>query len=164
MARHLDWTPRVRLDEGLRRQVAWQNAGQDALAIYLIEDIEKILKLAAKGVAKVKIGNVSMIDAGDGRTLTSYVSSYPAMLSAILKAVADTTGLDISNAIAGRTASVVDLGAALPAPAQSLIPAELASAAADLAVSPDGGGAEARSPEPRTQPYPAASSPEGRKG
>jgi len=81
---------------------AWSEAGDSALTIYLIEDFEKILGSAAKGVAKVKVGNLQMIDGGDGRVLSSYIASYPAMLSSIFEAVAQSTGIDIPKAIAGR--------------------------------------------------------------
>ncbi|MBI4818587.1 MAG: flotillin family protein [Deltaproteobacteria bacterium] len=80
---------------------SWQAAGQNALAIYLIEDIEKILGRAAQGVGKISIKNLSMIDGGDGQTLAAYVSTYPAMLNAIMKAVAETTGIDIPAVVSG---------------------------------------------------------------
>jgi flotillin len=81
---------------------AWKEAGDSALSIYLIEDFEKILASAAKGVAKVKIQNLNMIDGGDGKVLASYVASYPAMLGSIFEAVAQSTGIDIPKAISGR--------------------------------------------------------------
>jgi flotillin len=81
---------------------AWREAGDNALTIYLIEDFEKILASAASGVAKVKIGNLSMIDGGDGKVLSSYISSYPAMLTSIFEAVTQSTGIDIQKAISGK--------------------------------------------------------------
>ncbi|MEA2554206.1 MAG: flotillin, partial [Fimbriimonadaceae bacterium] len=78
---------------------AWNVAGESALSIYVIEDIEKILASVSKGVSKVKVGSLHMIDNGDGQVLASYVSSYPAMLASIFKAVADTTGIDIRQSI-----------------------------------------------------------------
>lgn len=89
---------------------AWTDAGKDALAIYLMEDVEKILATAAKGVAKVKINEVNMIDSGDGKTLSAYVAAYPAMLAAVLESVTTATGIDIQQALSGRTPS------ALPTP------------------------------------------------
>lgn len=79
---------------------AWKEAGDSALSIYLIEDIEKLIASAAKGVGKVKIDNLQMIDGGDGKVLSSYVSSYPAMLSSIFDAVEKTTGINIQDAVA----------------------------------------------------------------
>lgn len=78
---------------------AWTEAGESALSIYVLQDLEKILATAATGVAKVKINSLNMIDGGDGQVLASYVSSYPAMLSSIFDAVATTTGIDIRRAI-----------------------------------------------------------------
>lgn len=78
---------------------AWNEAGDSALSIYVIEDIEKILASVARGVSKVKIDNLNMIDGGDGQVLTSYVASYPAMLGSIFNVVAETTGIDIRRAI-----------------------------------------------------------------
>lgn len=78
---------------------AWAEAGPSAESIFLIEDIEKILATAAQGVHKVKVEHLNMIDAGDGKTLSNYVSAYPAMLSAIFEAVNETTGIDIPKSI-----------------------------------------------------------------
>lgn len=78
---------------------AWKEAGESALAIYLIEDIEKILGSAAKGVGKVKIQELHMVDGGDGKVLAGYINSYPEMLKSVLTAVKDTTGIDVAEAI-----------------------------------------------------------------
>ncbi len=78
---------------------AWTEAGDQALTIYLIEEIEKILDKAAKGVAKIQIDNLDMIDGGDGKVLSNYLAIYPEMLGTVLDAVTTTTGLDIRKAI-----------------------------------------------------------------
>ena len=79
---------------------AWAAAGDAALAILLIEDLEKILASAAKGVAKVKVGSLNLIDAGDGQTLANYVAAYPAMLGSLFDAVRGVTGIDIPTQVA----------------------------------------------------------------
>ena len=78
---------------------AWNEAGESALSIYVIEDIEKILASIGRGVSKVKVDSLNMIDGGDGQVLASYVASYPAMLGSIFDAVTKTTGIDIRQAI-----------------------------------------------------------------
>jgi flotillin len=95
---------------------AWREAGDSALSIYLIEDFEKILASAAKGVAKVKVENLQMIDGGDGKVLSSYIASYPAMLNSIFEAVTQSTGIDIPGSIAGRQNA--------PIPVTDLIPSK----------------------------------------
>jgi flotillin len=83
---------------------AWQKAGPSATQIALIEELEPILKSATEGVKKIQIGSVSIIDSGDGKTLSNYLGAYPEMLKKVLDAVNQTVGLDISGSIAGRTA------------------------------------------------------------
>lgn len=80
---------------------AWMIAGDNAKSIYLIEELEKILLSAGKAVKKVKIDSLSMIDSGDGHTLSSFIGAYPAMLTSVLKALHDTTGIDVVESIAG---------------------------------------------------------------
>lgn len=89
---------------------AWREAGDSAMTIYLIEDFEKILASAAQGVAKVKVGSLNMIDGGDGKVLSSYISSYPAMLSSIFESVTQSTGIDIQKSISGKGASRIEPG------------------------------------------------------
>jgi len=80
---------------------AWKEAGASAMQITLIEDIEKILASAAEGVAKVQVKNIQMIDGGEGRTLSGYLASYPAMLSSVFEALERTTGIDVPKTLSG---------------------------------------------------------------
>ena len=93
---------------------AWRDAGEDALSIHLIQEIEKILSTVAQGVKKIQIKNLSMIDSGDGRTLSNYVGAYPEMLKSIFNAVADTTGIDVPGIISGKSGG--SAGADTPKP------------------------------------------------
>ncbi|MCA9524555.1 MAG: flotillin family protein [Myxococcales bacterium] len=84
---------------------AWADAGEQAMGIYVIEGLEKILGQMAEGIERVKIQSLSLIDSGDGQTLSSYVAAYPAMLSVIFDAVTKTTGIDIPRIVAGDAAA-----------------------------------------------------------
>ncbi|MBA4292042.1 flotillin [bacterium] len=81
---------------------AWQEAGPNALQISLIENLESILSTASKGVQKIKIDSLNVIDSGDGQTLKNYIAAYPGMLDAVFKAVDNTVGIDIQGSISGR--------------------------------------------------------------
>lgn len=85
---------------------AWAEAGKDAMAILLIDDLEKLLGKAIVGVSKVKIDNINVIDSGSGSTLPAYVASYPAMLGSILGALTTVTGIDIAKVVSGTTSEV----------------------------------------------------------
>ena len=78
---------------------AWAEAGPNAKSIVLMDDIEKIFATAAKGVGKIRVNNLSMIDAGDGHTLSAYMSAYPAMLASLFDAVTLTTGINVTESI-----------------------------------------------------------------
>ena len=54
-----------------------------------------------RGVKKVEIKNVSVIDSGDGKTLSNYISAYPAMLGEVFAAVDKTIGIDIPGVLSG---------------------------------------------------------------
>ena len=79
---------------------AWAEAGPDALAISVIENLERIFAGAAVGASKVRLGEVHVIDPGDGSALRSYVGAYPGMIESIFAAVERTTGIDIVGVVA----------------------------------------------------------------
>ncbi|MFQ3667364.1 MAG: SPFH domain-containing protein [Fimbriimonadaceae bacterium] len=82
---------------------AWKEAGPDAMSVYLIEDIEKLMETAAKGVAKIKVDRVQVIDGSEGTALPQYLGAYTEMLRNVFGAVADTTGIDIPKSIASQS-------------------------------------------------------------
>ena len=82
---------------------AWQEAGENALQISLIENLESILKTATDGVKKVKIDGINVIDSGDGETLRNYIAAYPNMLGSVFAAVNNTVGIDIPGSVSGKT-------------------------------------------------------------
>lgn len=84
---------------------AWSSAGQSAMAIYLIDEIEEILKQAARGVGKMKVDSVNVIDSGRGQVLAQFASNYPALLKLVFDTVSATTGIDIPKTIASQSAT-----------------------------------------------------------
>jgi flotillin len=95
---------------------AWREAGDAALSIFLIEELEKLLRTASEGVRRVQINDLTLIDSGDGQTLAAYVSAYPAMLRAVFEAVRETTGIDIPGVVSGASNGV----SPAPVPRRSL--------------------------------------------
>lgn len=79
---------------------SWSNAGDDARDIFLIQQLEKILAIVVSTVNDMQVGNVHLIDSGDGNAIPNYVRSFPATVEAILESLAKTTGIDVTGILA----------------------------------------------------------------
>ncbi|MFT4621556.1 MAG: flotillin [Myxococcota bacterium] len=80
----------------------WIDAGPDAKDIFLIQQLEKVLATVTDKVKGMQLGEVTLLDGGDGRALPSHIASLPAMVGAVLREFRDTTGVDVTG-ILGRT-------------------------------------------------------------
>ena len=59
------------------------------------------LSFHAVAAGRIKVGEVNLIDGGDGKTLPAYAASYPATMGALLDPVTKTLGIDIATVISG---------------------------------------------------------------
>lgn len=80
----------------------WLEAGDQAMDIYVVQQVERIMAQVARAAASVTIDEVALIDGGDGSTIPQYVASYPRIVSALLKELAGTLGIDVASAIGGQ--------------------------------------------------------------
>jgi len=81
---------------------AWADAGHRAKEIFIIEHLEEILEKIVAAVRNVKVGEVTLLDSGDGASLASYVRAYPAIVGAVLDEVRKATGVDVQEVLAPR--------------------------------------------------------------
>lgn len=78
---------------------AWAEAGEGAKPIFLIQQLDMILRQVVNKVGNIRTGTVNLIDRGDGSALPAYVSSYPATVAAILRELDAVTGIDIVGSL-----------------------------------------------------------------
>jgi flotillin len=83
----------------------WKSAGRDAKDIFLIQQLEQVLQTVVERVHKLQIGEVTLLDGGDGEALPRHISSYPAMVRKVLKELHASTGVDVIGILAGTTAT-----------------------------------------------------------
>jgi flotillin len=76
-------------------RTAWADAGDGAKPIFMIQQVDQILREVVSRVRKIKVDSVSLIDQGDGSALPAYVSSFPATVNRILGELDQVTGIDI---------------------------------------------------------------------
>ncbi len=87
----------------------WGSAGNDARDIFLIQQLEQIVSTVVARVNSVEIGEVTVVDRGDGRALAAYVSGYPAMVKTVLEELRATTGVDVTGALARSSSPAVEI-------------------------------------------------------
>jgi len=79
----------------------WQQSGVHASELFLIQQIEMVLKEAAKVPNRLHLQRVNVIDNGDGKALASLVNTYPLMVQRFLDQVEQTLGIRVSLNLAG---------------------------------------------------------------
>jgi len=78
----------------------WREAGPDAAQIFLIQQLEPVLATIVARVREVDLGEVVLLDGGDGRALPNHLAALPATVGAILRELSTTTGIDVAALIA----------------------------------------------------------------
>ncbi|MEZ6189209.1 MAG: SPFH domain-containing protein [Planctomycetota bacterium] len=82
---------------------AWVAAGDGAKPIFMIQELDTVLRSVVDRVKKVSVKKVSLVDKGDGSSLPAYVASYPAAVNSVLKELKDVTGIDVVGTLAKPT-------------------------------------------------------------
>lgn len=74
---------------------AWKSMGPQAKEIYVIQHLEDIIDTVVKNMKQIDVKEVNVLDPGDGSGLSSYAAAYPQTIAAILRALRETTGVDV---------------------------------------------------------------------
>ncbi|MEL6816430.1 MAG: flotillin family protein, partial [Cyanobacteria bacterium J06598_3] len=80
----------------------WENTGTDATQIFLLQQIDMVLKEAATIPHKMNLENINVIDNGDGQSIASLANVYPEVVKQFLVQVQETLGIDISGTLSQR--------------------------------------------------------------
>ena len=74
---------------------AWTAMGPQAMEIYVIQHLEEIIGTVVDNLKSVSVGEVNVLDQGDGTGLSSYAATYPQMVAAVMRALRESTGVDV---------------------------------------------------------------------
>jgi flotillin len=80
---------------------AWRSSGGKAMDMFVLQNLDAIFAEVARAARRVKVGEVNLVDGGDGRTIAAYAAAYPATVGKLLEEVASTLGIDIPAVISG---------------------------------------------------------------
>jgi len=93
---------------------AWKQAGPSAPDMFLINKLEELTTIVVQSVGQIQLGPVQLIDGGDGQAFPQFAAAYPQAVAAVLRALADTTGVDVTALLAKvPTAATVSVTAGL---------------------------------------------------
>lgn len=90
--------------EALRLVAAeWQSAGRDGRDLYVLQHLREFVEVAVERVRRAKIGEVAVVDGGDGESFTGTVASFPAAVAEVVRETGRAVGVDIEALLgAGR--------------------------------------------------------------
>ncbi|HSS02642.1 MAG TPA: SPFH domain-containing protein [Kofleriaceae bacterium] len=83
---------------------AWNDSGGRAMDMFVLQHLDQIFGDVARAATRIKVGEVNLIDGGDGKTIPSYAAAYPATMAALFEQVSKTLGIDIAKVITGTSA------------------------------------------------------------
>ncbi|MEL7225101.1 MAG: flotillin family protein, partial [Cyanobacteria bacterium J06576_12] len=88
----------------------WKETGADASQIFLLQQVEMILREAAAIPHRVQLGNVNVIDNGDGKAIAGMANVYPEIVKQFLAQVEQTLGIDVIGTLSAKTVAVSSTG------------------------------------------------------
>ncbi|MCX7808445.1 MAG: SPFH domain-containing protein [Deltaproteobacteria bacterium] len=74
---------------------AWASMGQDARQLFVIQHLEQIVDAVVRRLGHFEAKEVRVVDGGDGSAIAAYAASRAKMIGTVLKALADSTGVDV---------------------------------------------------------------------
>jgi flotillin len=75
----------------------WQETGVDASELFLVQQMETILREAGKVPSRLHMKQVDVIDNGDGKAIASLLNAYPEMIRQFLEQSEKTLGIQLSG-------------------------------------------------------------------
>ncbi|MBD2256773.1 SPFH domain-containing protein [Pseudanabaena sp. FACHB-2040] len=81
----------------------WQETGVDAAELFLVQQMEMVLKEAGRIPSRLHLGQVHVIDNGDGRAIASLLNAYPEMVRQFLRQSEETLGIPLSGTLSPAT-------------------------------------------------------------
>jgi flotillin len=79
---------------------AWKAAGPSAPDMFMINKLEEITRIVVDSVGQIHLGPVQLVDGGDGQTFPRFAAAYPQAVATVLRALAQTTGVDVTSLVA----------------------------------------------------------------
>jgi flotillin len=73
----------------------WIETGKEASEVFLIQQLETILKESVKIPQHLQLDKINIVDNGDGKSLASIIKVYPEIVGQFLENIKQTLGVDV---------------------------------------------------------------------
>jgi flotillin len=78
----------------------WQAAGTGGRDVYLLQQLRTLVESAVERVARTQIGELSIVDGGDGEAYAAFVANFPAAVARVMDETARAVGMDVRALLA----------------------------------------------------------------
>jgi flotillin len=82
----------------------WGQAGALGRELYVLQHLDELVSHAAERVAQSQLGELSVVDGGDGQGFAQAVAMYPAAVARVMQAVGQVLGADMKKILSGEPA------------------------------------------------------------
>ena len=76
---------------------AWAGAGDVGREIYVLQHLKDFVVAATQRVESSEIGELTVVDGGDGKSYASALAMYPAAVAEVLRATGAAVGIDMGR-------------------------------------------------------------------
>jgi len=80
----------------------WKAAGQGGREVYLLQQLRTFVEAAVERVAQIQIGELQIVDGGDGRAYTAFVANFPAAVARVMAETARAVGVDVRSLLGSK--------------------------------------------------------------
>jgi flotillin len=80
----------------------WQAAGEAGRDLYVLQQLRALVEASIARVSQTEIGELCVVDGGDGQAYGSFVASFPAAVAKVMDETGRAMGLDMSAIVSGK--------------------------------------------------------------
>ncbi|HET8646002.1 MAG TPA: hypothetical protein VFO85_10955, partial [Vicinamibacteria bacterium] len=73
----------------------WKAAGQSGREVYLLQQLRSFVEAAVARVAQTQMGELNIVDGGDGQAYAAFVANFPAAVARVMAETARAVGVDV---------------------------------------------------------------------
>jgi flotillin len=79
----------------------WQAAGREGRDLYVLQHLRHFVEAAVARVAALELGELNVVDGGDGKSFTGSLAGFPLAVAEVVAATGQAIGVDIKSLLRG---------------------------------------------------------------